>query len=1131
MLRKIATVIMLTLVLVSTIGFTTTCFIAHANDPESSTDWWSMFRHDANHTGYSTSSVIGPPPPIGLAKSPILIGSNASIRSSLAVADDTVFICALDGYVYAYSAKSPYGIRWRSSIRYGAIYSSPAVVGNMVYFGSDNGNVTAIDASNLGKELWSFTTGGTVRSSPLVLDGILYVGSSDGYVYALNATTGLERWRYWTASAVESSPAVFDNTIFFGSNDGRLYALEKGGRIKWFNETGAAIVSSPAVADGKVFVGSNNTNVYAFDAATGNIIWNNSTGGPVTSSPAFVNDTVIVGSNDGKVYAFDAATGNVKWSKSTGGVVHSSPAIASDGKIFVGSCDNKLYAFKISNGDPIPISNSTTEGPIDSSPAIANGVIFVGSEDRRLYIFAGNKPPVANFTFCPEEPIITEQVTFNASLSFDPDNLTTNNITSYFWNFGDGNSESGIDKVITRHTYFAAGTYDVNLTVQDTLGGSDIAHQSILIDEAWPMFRHVPAHTGNSTSLAPIRNDTTRIQVGPNVNGEDSIYPSPAVAGGLVFMASTNGTVGTVYALNVDASLNWTRTPTMNKKIYGSPAFIDGIVYVGCEDGRLYGWNLNGDLVRNITVCSTIPIYSSAAASENHIFVGAKSQLVYSINRKTGLVDAQSPPLGGAIDSSPAVVSDKVFVGSRNNSVYALYESTLGKIWSYSTGGSVVSSPAVADGIVFVGSEDGRLYAINATTGVQKWNFTTYGSIDSSPAVADGVVFVGSKDGNLYAINIADHSLNWSKPIGLVGYSSPAIAEGKVFVGTQDKRIYALSAKDGSVIWSYQTDGGVESSPAILNEYLYVGSQDGYLYAFHSEVHDVAVLGVTANPTTVGQGGPVDISVTVKNQGSFNETDANVTVYSVNASDYRAYNDSCLVDLDREETVTLDFTWDTADAPMGDYIINATITLSGDEDATNDFKIFDHVTVASLKHDIAVTNVSTSKDGCSPMSVVCLNCTARVNVTVENQGNYEETVNVTAYVTMNSNTTAIGSQNVTLASGETKIITFIWNTTGFSKGNYNVSAKAWPVPGEGNLGNNEFTDPFVHAVTWPGDINGDGKVETKDTFAAERAFGTTRQGPNPEGRSYNPNCDINDDDKIDVRDTYYIRSHYGEVDP
>ena len=41
-----------------------------------------------------------------------------------------------------------------------------------------------------GAVLWTATTGGAVDSSPAVANGVVYVGSDDDKVYALNATTG-----------------------------------------------------------------------------------------------------------------------------------------------------------------------------------------------------------------------------------------------------------------------------------------------------------------------------------------------------------------------------------------------------------------------------------------------------------------------------------------------------------------------------------------------------------------------------------------------------------------------------------------------------------------------------------------------------------------------------------------------------------------------------------------------------------------------------------------------------------------------------------------------------------------------------------------------------------------------------
>ena len=67
----------------------------------------------------------------------------------------------------------------------------------MIYFGSINQNVYALDAST-GDELWSYTTGGPVESSPAVVNGVVYVGSQDHNLYALNARTGAKLWSYAT---------------------------------------------------------------------------------------------------------------------------------------------------------------------------------------------------------------------------------------------------------------------------------------------------------------------------------------------------------------------------------------------------------------------------------------------------------------------------------------------------------------------------------------------------------------------------------------------------------------------------------------------------------------------------------------------------------------------------------------------------------------------------------------------------------------------------------------------------------------------------------------------------------------------------------------------------------------------
>jgi hypothetical protein len=165
-------------------------------------------------------------------------------------------------------------------------------------------------------------------------------------------------------------------------------------------------------------------------------------------------------------------------------------------------------------------------------------------------------------------------------------------------------------------------------------------------------------------------------------------------------------------------------------------------------------------------------------------------------------------------------------------------------------------------------------------------------------------------------------------------------------------------------------------------------------------------------------------------------------------------------------------------------------------------------------HDIAATNVKHFK------SVVGQNYTTKIDLTVENQGDFTEAFNVTLYV----NTTEIETKHVTLTNGASTTLTFTWNTTGFAKGNYTLWAYAWPVQGETDTDDNTFVDGWV-VVAMLGDINADGIVDIFDCVRIALAFGAKPSDPN-----WDPNSDITNDNIIDIFDLVIIAIHFGETD-
>ena len=85
--------------------------------------------------------------------------------------------------------------------------------------------------------------------------------------------------------------------------------------------------------------------MYALNATTGAKIWSYTTGDQILSSPALTNGIVYVGSHDNKVYGFNASTGAYIWSYNFGSSdVQASPAIA-NGILYIASASGKVCAF------------------------------------------------------------------------------------------------------------------------------------------------------------------------------------------------------------------------------------------------------------------------------------------------------------------------------------------------------------------------------------------------------------------------------------------------------------------------------------------------------------------------------------------------------------------------------------------------------------------------------------------------------------------------------------------------------------------------------------------------------------------------------------------------------------------
>jgi outer membrane protein assembly factor BamB len=278
------------------------------------------------------------------------------------IANGSLYFANIRGALFAVDAKN--GRRqWRRKFGYVSA-ASPAVSDGVVYHpllnqagterGPRSGLMVAVDAET-GKDVWRFRTG-AVESSPLLVNGMLYFGTFDRRVYALDVSSKQVRWTFETGDSVKGGPAYWRGTIYTGSYDGKVYALDaRTGKLRWSSEgraglTGAGnFYAGPAVAYGRVYIGNTDGKVYAFGARSGDLIWAKSTGDFVYSSAAVADQTVFVGSYDHRLYAFDAATGDEKWSFDAGGAVSGAPTVM-EGLVYFSTLRGKTYALDARTG-------------------------------------------------------------------------------------------------------------------------------------------------------------------------------------------------------------------------------------------------------------------------------------------------------------------------------------------------------------------------------------------------------------------------------------------------------------------------------------------------------------------------------------------------------------------------------------------------------------------------------------------------------------------------------------------------------------------------------------------------------------------------------------------------------------
>lgn len=166
-----------------------------------------------------------------------------------------------------------------------------------------------------------------------------------------------------------------------------------------------------------------------------------------------------------------------------------------------------------------------------------------------------------------------------------------------------------------------------------------------------------------------------------------------------------------------------------------------------------------------------------------------------------------------------------------------------------------------------------------------------------------------------------------------------------------------------------------------------------------------------------------------------------------------------------------------------------------------------------MQHAVSAQGISLTK------TVVGQGYSAKIQVTVRNDGHYQESLNVTTYM----NGTLVNATQLVVLAGCGVTFTIHWDTTDQGFGNYTLASSVEPVDGEVNTADNFYQCGKEVCVSLPGDVDADHDIDIFDIVKLTCAYGTI------EGQlSYQSNHDINGDGKINIFDIVIASSSYGQ---
>jgi hypothetical protein len=116
---------------------------------------------------------------------------------------------------------------------------------------------------------------------------------------------------------------------------------------------------------------------------------------------------------------------------------------------------------------------------VNVDPYNSTEYIGTGRLNAQKALIALNQPPVADFSWMPQNPNTNQQIIFNASASQDPDGT----ITKYEWDWdNDGVYDEAQSSPTTTHSWTSAGNYPITLRATDEYNGTGTVTKTVIVN-------------------------------------------------------------------------------------------------------------------------------------------------------------------------------------------------------------------------------------------------------------------------------------------------------------------------------------------------------------------------------------------------------------------------------------------------------------------------------------------------------------------------------------------------------------------------------------------------------------------------------------------------------------------------